>query len=239
MSRRLELQGSVGRVGNVSGLGCRRCLRDGDAAPMMLPVSTSSLRMLFLAATAALVVSACKPQHPYILCKDVPDTDVSVEAIPLRAGDSVVVTVPRMDELQSTTPFIVTADGAIVLPLIGALEVAGLTIEAAERKLNARLNGIIVNPDANISVVNQRFPYVAVVGEVRSPGRFPMEHEEGVIAALALAGGLTEFADVDSIYLVRKYPQRVRVRFNYYDIAGGVECPTSLMLRDGDVIVVE
>ena len=70
----------------------------------------------------------------------------------------------------------------------GALEVADLTLEAAERKLNARLHGIVVNPDANISVVNQRFPYVSVVGEVRSPGRFPMEHEEGLLAAIALAG---------------------------------------------------
>ncbi len=186
-----------------------------------------------------LAMFGCKPTHPYIQCKDVPDANVAVEDAPLRPGDQVVVTVPRMEELSSREPFTVTADGSIILPLVGALDVDGLTLTAAERKLNARLNGIVVNPDANISVVNQRFPYVSVIGEVRSPGRFPMEHDEGLLAAIALAGGLTEFADVKSIYLVRKYPQRVRVRFNYYDLAGGVECPSKLVLRDGDVIVVE
>jgi polysaccharide export outer membrane protein len=195
--------------------------------------------MMLLAAASVVALTACKPKHPYVQCSDVPDANVAVDDIPLRAGDQVVVTVPRMEELQSRDPYTVTADGSVILPLVGALEVEGLTLEAAERKLNARLNGIVVNPDANISVVNQRFPYVSVVGEVRSPGRFAMEHEEGLLAAIALAGGLTEFADVKSVYLVRKYPQRVRVRFNYYDLAGGVECPSQIVLRDGDVIVVE
>ncbi len=181
----------------------------------------------------------CKPTHPYIECKDVPNTGVSVQDAPLRAGDQVVVTVPTMEELESREPFTVTASGTLVLPLVGEFDVDGLTLEAAERKLNARLNGVIVNPNANISFVNQRLPYVSVMGEVRSPGRFPMEHEEGLLAALALAGGLTEFADAKSVYLVRKYPQRVRVRFNYYDLAGGVECPSKIVLRDGDVIFVE
>lgn len=194
---------------------------------------------MILAIAGVLGLFGCKPQHPYVQCKDVPDGDVSVGDTPLRAGDQVVVTVPRMEELQSRDPYTVTADGSVILPLVGALEVAGLTLEAAERKLNARLNGIVVNPDANVSVVNQRFPYVSVVGEVRSPGRFPMEHDEGLLAAIALAGGLTEFADVKSVYLVRKYPQRVRVRFNYYDLAGGVECPNKIILRDGDVLVIE
>jgi len=206
---------------------------------MMTPVGTRPVGTMILAIAGVLALAGCKPQHPYVQCKDVPDADVSVGDTPLRAGDQVVVTVPRMEELQARDPYTVTADGSVILPLVGALEVADLTLEAAERKLNARLNGIVVNPDANISVVNQRFPYVSVVGEVRSPGRFPMEHEEGLLAAIALAGGLTEFADVKSVYLVRKYPQRVRVRFNYYDLAGGVECPSKIVLRDGDVLVIE
>jgi len=214
-------------------------LRLSRLGPMMPLVGTRPLGTMILAIAGVLALAGCKPQHPYVQCKDVPDADVSVGDTPLRAGDQVVITVPRMEELQAREPYTVTADGSVILPLVGALEVADLTLEAAERKLNARLNGIVVNPDANISVVNQRFPYVSVVGEVRSPGRFPMEHEEGLLAAIALAGGLTEFADVKSVYLVRKYPQRVRVRFNYYDLAGGVECPSKIVLRDGDVLVIE
>lgn len=214
-------------------------LRSRRLGSMMTLVGMRPVGTMILAIAGVLAVAGCRPQHPYVQCKDVPDADVSVGDTPLRAGDQVVVTVPRMEELQSRAPYTVTADGSVILPLVGALKVAELTLEAAERKLNARLNGIVVNPDANISVVNQRFPYVSVVGEVRSPGRFPMEHEEGLLAAIALAGGLTEFADVKSVYLVRKYPTRVRVRFNYYDLAGGVECPSNIVLRDGDVLVIE
>ena len=136
-------------------------------------------------------------------------------------------------------PTTVMADGTIILPLVGTFPIAGLTTAATQRKLNARLNGAYSNPNLQVSLVNQRFPFVSVIGEVRNPGRYPMEHDESIIAAIAVAGGLTEFADVKSVYLVRKYPQRVRVRFNYYDLAGGVACPSELDLRDGDVIVVE
>jgi polysaccharide export outer membrane protein len=144
-----------------------------------------------------------------------------------------------MEELQGADPFTVNADGTIVLPLVGVLQVEGLTAEAAARKLNGRLNGIIVDPAARISVVSPRMPVVAVVGEVRSPGRFDVAHDEGLLRVLAQAGGLTEFADTKSIYVVRKYPTRERIRFDYDELVGGTACTTDFVLQDGDVIVVE
>lgn len=195
--------------------------------------STLSITLLVLVATG------CKPRHPYVWANDVPQAEVPVGTLPLRPGDSISVTVPRMEELRAAAPFEVGADGAIILPLVGPFEGEGLTPEAAARKLNARLNGIVVNPDARVSVVNPRLPVVIVVGEVTEPGRFDVAHGEGILAALALAGGLTEFADPLGIYVVRKYPKRERIRFRYADLTGGVERSAGFELRDGDVIVVE
>jgi polysaccharide export outer membrane protein len=144
-----------------------------------------------------------------------------------------------MEELAAGATLEVAADGTVTLPLIGPFEIEGLTPEAAARKLNARLNGIVVNPDANISVVTPRLPVVIVVGEVSAPGRFDIKHGEGVLAALALAGGLTEYADPTSVFVVREYPKRQRIRFRYADLTGGVERSAGFELRDGDVIVVE
>lgn len=184
--------------------------------------------------------SGCQPKHPYVWANDLPASSTPVEQVPLRPGDQIVVQVPRMEELESgAEPRTVNADGTIVLPLIGVLELEGLTPRAAERKINARLNGVIVNPDARISVVNPRLPIVTVLGEVNTPGRYDMDHGDGLLPALARAGGLTEFADTKSIYLIRKYPQRQRIRFRYADLVGGVPQSTEFVLRDGDVIVVK
>jgi polysaccharide export outer membrane protein len=181
----------------------------------------------------------CRTTYPYKTCVQMPKTNTPVEAVPLRSGDQIIVQVPRMEELSGTEPFTVNADGTIVLPLVGVLQVEGLTAEAAARKLNGRLGGIIVDPAARISVVSPRKPVVAVVGEVRTPGRFDVANDEGILRVLAQAGGLTEFADPKSIYVVRKYPQRARIRFDYDELVGGTACTTDFILQDGDVIVVE
>jgi polysaccharide export outer membrane protein len=207
---------------------------------MMTPVRMISFHLvLSLLVGASLVAGGCKQNYPYKTCTQLPKTNVPVEAVPLRPGDQIVVQVPRMEELAGNEPFTVNADGTIVLPLVGVLQVEGLTAEAAARKLNARLNGIIVDPAARISVVSPRMPVVAVVGEVRSPGRFDVAHDEGILRVLAQAGGLTEFADTKSIYVVRKYPTRERIRFDYDELVGGTACSTDFVLQDGDVIVVE
>ena len=203
----------------------------------MRGVGRTALRFLVVCSLA--VTGGCKTQYPYKTCAQLPKTDVPVEAVPLRPGDQILVQVPRMEEMQGTDPYTINADGTVVLPLVGVLQVEGLTAEAAARKLNARLNGIIVNPAARISVVSPRLPVVAVVGEVRSPGRFDVAHDEGILRVLAEAGGLTEFADKDSIYVVRKYPSRVRIRFDYNELVGGTACTSDFVLQDGDVIVVE
>ncbi len=195
--------------------------------------STLSLALVLLAAVA------CKPRHPYVWANDYTQAEVPVGTLPLRPGDTISVTVPRMEELRGVAPFEVGADGAVVLPLVGPFEVEGLTPEAAARKLNARLNGIVVNPDARVSVVTPRLPVVTVVGEVAEPGRFSLEHGEGILTALALGGGLTEFADPLGIFVVRRYPKRERIRFRYADLTGGVARSAGFDLRDGDVVVVE
>ncbi|MBC8070883.1 MAG: polysaccharide biosynthesis/export family protein [Deltaproteobacteria bacterium] len=194
---------------------------------------------LIVASTLVMALPACKPRYPYVWANDIQQTEVPVDTVPLRPGDRISVSVPRMEELLAAPPFDVGADGAIVLPLVGPFEVEGLTPEAAARKLNARLNGIVVNPDARISMVSPRIPAVTVVGEVANPARIEVAQGEGVLTALARVGGLTEFADPQGIYVVRKYPKQERIRFRYTDLTGGAPRSSEFELRDGDVIVVE
>ena len=108
------------------------------------------------------------------------------------------------------------------------------------------MNGIVVDPQARITVVEPRPPQVAVLGEVTSPNRYNISYGDGVLQALALAGGLTEFADPKKIFVVRKEPgvageaaPPLRIRFDYEDLLGGEEVSLDFQLRDGDVIVVQ
>jgi polysaccharide biosynthesis/export protein len=208
----------------------------------MIPVVSNRMRSLVVVSTLVLglaFMGACRPKHPFVWANELPPAKVEVVDEALRPGDQILVQVPRMDELSSSDPITVNADGSILLPLAGVIRVEGLTVAQVAEQVNGRLKGIIVKPEARVSVVNPRLPVVTVVGEVRAPGRFEVQHGEGVLPALALAGGLTEFARLDEIYVVRKYPTQQRVRFRYTDLVGGVERSLSFVLRDGDVVVVE
>lgn len=207
----------------------------------MVAVRTAIASLALVAAFVAALVLApgCKAQHPFVWANELTQSDLPVTDEKLRSGDRIAVTVTKMDELRAGQTFVVAADGTITLPLVGPLQVGGMTAQAAALSLNTRLNGIVVNPDARITVVTPRLPVVSVVGEVNQPSRFQIDHGEGVLAALALAGGLTEFASDDEIYVVRKYPTLTRIRFKYEDLVGGVSKSVAFSLRDGDVVVVE
>jgi polysaccharide biosynthesis/export protein len=189
---------------------------------------------------ALLAGLGCKPQHPFVWANDLPPSEIPVESQPLRSGDKVRLTVPGMEaELEKAGELEVTADGSVMVPFIGPQRVEGLTPAQAAQQINSRLNGIVREPNARITVVQPRTPVVAVVGEVRDPGRFEVDHGEGLLTTLSRAGGLTEFAHPTKIFVVRTYPDRTRVRFRYEDLVGGVERSINFEVRDGDVVVVQ
>lgn len=197
---------------------------------------------ILLVATALLaagVMSGCKPKHAFVWVDEHEVQPVTIESVPLRSGDTISVTVSQLEQLRTAEPFVINADGSIVLPIVGPFHVAELTAGEAAKQLNTRLHGVVQNPDARIAVVSPRAPLVSVLGEVQTPDRYEMSHGDGVLQALARAGGLTEFARPDAIYVVRKYPGRARIRFRYVDLVGGVGKNADFELRDGDVIVVE
>ena len=189
---------------------------------------------------AALVGIACQPKHPFVWAADLPPSEVPIESQPLRTGDVIQLTIPGMDqELEDAGELEVTADGSIMVPFIGPVRVEGLTPAQTAQQLNSRLNGIIKDPNARVTIIEPRTPVVTVLGEVRSPGQFDVNHGEFLLTTLARAGGLTEFAHPTKIFVVRTYPEPQRVRFRYEDLVGGLDRSINFQLRDGDVIVVQ
>jgi len=142
-------------------------------------------------------------------------------------------------ELSSTS--YVADDGTLQMPLAGAVQVSGLSpAEASQRLADALKAGkFLVNPQVSIILSQFRSQQVSVLGDVRSPARFPVEARTTVFDLLALAGGITE-SGADVIYLLR--PDKAGHVSRYpIDLKGltdsGRPIPT-ITLRGGDTVFV-
>lgn len=97
--------------------------------------------------------------------------------------------------------YLVDDDGYINFPVLGPLNVAGLTTKKLVQKLETDLIEYINNPTINIRFANFR---VSVLGEVNRPGIFQVTNERiSIIEALALAGDLTIYGQRTNVLLIR------------------------------------
>lgn len=105
-------------------------------------------------------------------------------------GDTVQITVLGRPELAATGN--VSGDGLVTAALVGAVPVLGLTPQqAAQRIARAYKDGqFLVDPQVTVTMTEYQSQQLSVLGEVTSPGRFPMRTRLSILDALALAGGI-------------------------------------------------
>ena len=80
---------------------------------------------------------------------------------------------------------------------------------------------------------------VSVLGEVAKQGGYQVEAGTGVLQLLANAGGLTELAHKDRIFVLRRDPNPVRIRFSFELLSRLDNRASSFRIQSGDVVVVE
>jgi len=118
-------------------------------------------------------------------------------------GDVLKVDVFQAEELSSEER--VNDSGAIVMPLIGPVQVAGLTTDAAERTIEAALaKDYMQEPQVDIFVSKFANMKISVGGEVKQPGVFPLNGQTTLLQAIALAGGTTGVAKSDEVVVFRQ-----------------------------------
>ena len=114
----------------------------------------------------------------------------------LGAGDAIGVQVYQSPDLSIDAR--VSESGVISYPLVGSVQLGGLTIADAEKKIAdaLRSGGFVKVPQVNIVLRQVRGNQVAVLGQVSRPGRFPLEtFNTRVSDMLAAAGGTTATGD--------------------------------------------
>lgn len=189
------------------------------------------------AAVCLLAASACAQPHPYVWPSQLPRAEWSPSNSPIDAGDRISVSVRNQETLSGE--HVVRLDGSYPQPLIGSVQVQGLTAPQLAERLTRALAGVIQAPQVTVTVVARRARVISVLGEVRQPTQLELAPDEGVMGALARAGGLTEFADSDHIYVIRQSPTPLRIRLRFADLVGNDPASVGLRLHHGDVLFVE
>ena len=104
------------------------------------------------------------------------------------AGDVLEINVFGNDDL-SRVPTVQT-NGAVSLPLLGEVQVSGLTIAEVKRKVtNLLAKDYLINPQVEVKVKEYQSQYISVVGEVNNPGRKPIRGRMRLLDALIESGG--------------------------------------------------
>ena len=152
-------------------------------------------------------------------------------------ADVLTVSVWKSEDLSAQVP--VRPDGVITLPLVGEVLVAGKTPAEVREDLNQKYADFVSAPTISVVVneINSRMIYI--VGEVSSSGAYAIVQPLRVMQALALAGGLTEYAKKDQVVVLRQQQtQEQRISLSIKDIANGRKPEDNIRLRPGDTIIV-
>lgn len=157
----------------------------------------------------------------------------------LGPGDSVSVQVYGQPDL-STTQY-VSDDGTLSIPLAGSVQVAGLSPAQASARVEGALKSakILVDPHVTITVTQTRSQRVSVLGQVGTPGRYPIESNTSILDVLAQAGGITAGGS-DIVYVLRqdKNGKDVRYPVDLKGLASGSGAVPTLTLQGGDSVFV-
>jgi polysaccharide export outer membrane protein len=180
----------------------------------------------------------------FCLCAWIP----GAEAQTLKPGDSLSITVLQDPKLDRNV--VVDPSGEIAFPLAGHIRARGLTPQALENILKAKLksNYKDENLDVTVAVLSapkdipeeDLKPKIFITGEVIRPGSYVVRQPTTLMQAITLAGGVGPFAAKQRIQVRRRAAggDETIFMFNYKAYEAGLDLEGNIRLRAGDVIMV-
>ena len=130
-------------------------------------------------------------------------------------------------------------DGMFSFPLAGQMDARNKTVAELQQELTAKLKKFISDPVVTVSIQEIKGNKVYVIGQVNKPGEFIMNPSVDVMQALSMAGGMTPFAQVGDIVVLRRTPTgKQSLPFRYNDVVKGRRMDQNIDLQAGDVVVV-
>ncbi|MBN1689316.1 MAG: polysaccharide export protein [Candidatus Omnitrophica bacterium] len=162
----------------------------------------------------------------------------------LQPGDRILLKIYPEDQYIKGGQMEVSSEGNITLPLVGKINIAGLTAPDAERKIAKIIDAdYLVGPEISIELGNRESASLSllVLGQVKSPGThtFPAgQRHFTLLQAISSAGGFSPIANPKKIKIMRKTTtgKSQVIRANAEDILSGKA--EDIPLEPGDVVHV-
>ncbi len=152
--------------------------------------------------------------------------------------DLITISVFEVPELNITVR--ISEDETITLPLLGRVEVGGLTRFQVEKKLASLLEEkYLKNAQVTVFIKEYQSKMVSIIGEVGNPGSYELIGKQSLLQMLSTAGGLNATAS-DRIIIIRRYKSgktgSLEINLDELMVKGN---PTmNIPLQPGDVINV-
>lgn len=155
-------------------------------------------------------------------------------------SDVLEIAVWNNEAVSRTVP--VRPDGKISLQLINDVQAAGLTPMQLRATLTEALTAYVQNPEISVIVREVHSFKVSVMGEVKEPGRFDLSGRVTVLDVLAMAKGLTEYADKKNIAVLRREAGVTRtIPVEYHKLVSAGESMTgreNFFVQPDDIVLV-
>lgn len=149
-----------------------------------------------------------------------------------------VIAVDVFQEKDLSRELTVSAEGEVLMPLLGSIKVAGRTTAEVKTDLEQRLGAdFLVNPSVIVSVRQYRKRTVTVLGQVFKSGTVELTGEQRIdlLEAIGQAGGPTRLANPKKVEVSRKGKTE---RVNLEDLRKNPDPNKKYWLEPGDVIFV-
>jgi polysaccharide export outer membrane protein len=153
-------------------------------------------------------------------------------------GPSDVLTVTVWKEPTLSGSILVRPDGMITVPLVGDVQAAGLTPLQLADQIAEKLKKYVQAPNVSVVVGEIHSKVIYLLGEVGKRGPVEMTSGMTLLDAIAAAGGVTDYANVKKIYILRDHAgKHERIPVHYKEALKG-NSEFNLILEPGDTIVV-
>ncbi len=149
-------------------------------------------------------------------------------------GDVLIIDV--YGATQETEELKVSPDGDVVVPVVGPIHVAGLTVAAAQKRVSQQMGRFYSESDIKVTMGQTRTILVNVMGEVTAPGTYTLSAFSTVFHALYMAGGISDLGTLRNIKVYRGGRQ-ISVIDIYEFILNG-RLAGNVRLQDNDVVQV-
>jgi polysaccharide biosynthesis/export protein len=163
----------------------------------------------------------------------------------LAVGDRINVAIASVPEFSAV--YQVMVDGRITLPVIGAVDVQGMTEPEAAQQIAQQYTAaqVLVQPTITVILAEMSNLHVAVLGEVNRPGAYTIAPQNGELPTLTevieKAGGITQQTDLQRIQIRRQQrPGKERIiQASLWQLLTTGDLSQNLAIRDGDTISLQ